>query len=93
MPEGAEPVPPELAPLAFAEPGARVFSGPATQAKPSPALASPPRLPEADASPGRLLGRVDLTRGVLIGLVAAAAGLLLLGFLAGVIAGRFIWLR
>jgi hypothetical protein len=36
---------------------------------------------------------VDLTRGVLVGLVAAAAGLLLLGFLAGVIAGRFIWLR
>jgi ribosomal protein S27E len=79
-------------PLAFADPGARVFTRPATGSgigSQSPAV---PGSSSAATGHGSAASSRFSTNLIFL-VVGAALALLLLGFMAGLIAGRFVWLR
>lgn len=77
-------------PLAFAEPGARVFTKPAqpsgSRPQGSPASSSP-------SGSGTSASQSRLSTNLLLLVLGAALAVLLLGFMAGLIVGRFVWLK
>ncbi|MCS6977087.1 MAG: hypothetical protein NZM31_08795 [Gemmatales bacterium] len=73
--------------LAFAEPGARVFTQPKEPAGSRPPPSTTPPVP------GQTANQPRVTTALLATLIGVGLGLLVLGFMAGLVAGRFVWVK
>jgi phage FluMu protein Com len=93
LPENAGGGSQPAVPLAFAEPGARVFTKPAqptgSRSQSSIGSSSKPETTSSTTSGSQS----RLSTNLLLLVIGAALALLLLGFMAGLIVGRFVWLK
>lgn len=80
-------------PLAFADPGARVFTRPAAGSGVGNRSPAAPGSSPAAAGHGSAAASSRISTNLIFLVAGAALALLLLGFMAGLIAGRFVWLR
>ncbi len=93
LPENPQEAWRHAVPPAFAEPGARVFTKPA---QPSGSRTQGSRASSSQSGGGSSAisaSQSRLSTNLLLLVAAAALGLMLLGFMAGLIVGRFVWLK